>query len=87
VRAGEHEVLLDGQQQPPPGAAAGLGADLERPDAQGGPAAGVLRELFLSGGQALADQAAALQADPDEKEFSELRRRPASTGSETLICG
>ncbi len=66
--AGEHEVLLDGQQQLPPGPPARLGADLERADAQGGPAAGVLGELFLAGGQALADQAAALQADADEQE-------------------
>ena len=63
VRVGEHEVLLDGQQQLPPGPPARLGGDLERADAQGGPAAGVLGELFLPGGQALADQAAALQPD------------------------
>ena len=40
-----------------------LGLDLERVDAQGGPAAGVLGEFFFPGGQALADQAAALQPD------------------------
>ena len=37
-------------------------------DAQGGPAAGVLGEFFLPGGQALADQAAALQPDAHEQE-------------------
>ena len=66
--AGQHEVFLDGQQQLPPGPAARLGADLERVDAQGGPAAGVLGEFFLPGGQALADQAAALQPDADVDE-------------------
>ena len=68
VRAGEHEVLLDGQQQLPPGPPACFGVDLERADAQRGPAAGVLGELFLPGGQALADQAAALQPHADEQE-------------------
>jgi len=70
VRGGEHEVFLDGQQQLPPGAAARFCRDLERADTQGGPAAGVLGEFLLSGGQALPDKAAALQADVDE--FSEL---------------
>ena len=45
-----------------------FGGDLERADGQGGPAAGVLGELFLPGGQALAEQAAALQPDADEQE-------------------
>src|ERR1019366_8895203 len=65
---GQHEVLLDGQQQLPPGPPPVLGADLERADAQRGPAAGVLRELLLPGGQAPADQAAALQPDAHEQE-------------------
>jgi hypothetical protein len=70
VRGGEHEVLLDGQQQLPPGAAARLGADLERADVRGGPAAGVLREFLFAGGQALPDEAAALQPDPDVDELT-----------------
>jgi len=68
VRAGEDEVLLDGQQELPPGPSACLGRDLERSDAQRGPAACVLREFLFSGGQSLADQAAALQPDADEQE-------------------
>jgi hypothetical protein len=70
VVPGEDEVFLDGQQELTPGVSAGLGADLERADAEGGSAAGVLGELFLAGGQALADQAAAFQSDAhvDERE-------------------
>jgi hypothetical protein len=60
---GEHEVLLDGQQQLPPGPPAGRRPDLEGIDAEGGPAAGVLGELLLPGGQALGDQAPVLQSD------------------------
>ena len=70
--SGEYEVFLDGQQQLPPGVPSRLGFDLERVDAQGGPAAGVPGEFFLARGQALADQATPFQPDPDVNEFSEL---------------
>jgi hypothetical protein len=70
--SGEHEVFLDGQQQLPPGTPSRLGSDLERVHAQGGPPAGVLGELFLAGGQALADQAAAFQPDADVVLLTEL---------------
>jgi hypothetical protein len=45
-----------------------LARTLRCPRAEGGPAAGVLREFLLPGGQALADQATALQPDAHEQE-------------------